>query len=45
MKSVFGTSINVVVLAACTASLRHYLIGRGDLPSEPLVANTQVTKQ
>ena len=42
VKSVFGTSINDVVLAACTHSLRNYLQTRNDLPHEPLVATIPV---
>jgi hypothetical protein len=36
--SVFGTTLNDVVLAACTHSLRDYLEAHGGVPDVPLVA-------
>ena len=42
VKSVFRTTVNDVILAACTSTLRHYLETHGDLPHEPLVATVPV---
>jgi WS/DGAT/MGAT family acyltransferase len=36
--SVFGTTVNHVVLAACTQTLRNYLEAHGGAPDAPLVA-------
>lgn len=40
--ALLGT-VNDVVLAACTSSLRAYLAARGELPDEPLVASIPVS--
>ena len=42
VKSVFRASINDVILAACTSSLRSYLEAHDDPPREPLVATIPV---
>jgi diacylglycerol O-acyltransferase len=42
VRSVFGTTVNDVVLAACTGALRRYLERRGELPDVPLVAAVPV---
>src|SRR5262249_6771023 len=39
VKKALGTTVNDVVLAACTESLRRYLIDHDDLPDRPLVAS------
>jgi WS/DGAT/MGAT family acyltransferase len=43
IKSVFGTTVNDVVLAACTQTLRQYLIAHDDLPDIPLVCSVPVS--
>ncbi len=43
IKHTFGTTINDVVLAACTESLRQYLIAHDDLPDKPLIASVPVS--
>jgi WS/DGAT/MGAT family acyltransferase len=43
IKRAFGTTVNDVVLAACTASLRSWLMGHGGLPERPLVATVPVS--
>jgi WS/DGAT/MGAT family acyltransferase len=43
VKSAFGTTVNDVVLAACTITLRHYLIAHDDLPDQPLVCSVPVS--
>ena len=43
IKSAYGTTINNVILAACTQSLRRYLIETLDLPNRPLVAAIPVS--
>jgi WS/DGAT/MGAT family acyltransferase len=40
--ALLGT-VNEVVLAACTSSLRSYLAARDELPAEPLVASVPVS--
>ena len=41
--SVFGTTVNHVVLAACTQTLRSYLEAHGGAPDAPLVAAIPVS--
>ncbi len=43
IKQAFGTTVNDVVLAACTASLRSWLSAHGGLPDRPLVATVPVS--
>src|SRR6185503_4971782 len=43
IKSTFGTTVNDVVLAACTQTLRQYLIAHDDLPEVPLVCSVPVS--
>jgi WS/DGAT/MGAT family acyltransferase len=43
IKSTFGTTVNDVVLAACTQTLRQYLIAHDDLPDQPLVCSVPVS--
>ena len=43
VKSTFGTTVNDVVLAACTQTLRHYLAAHDDLPDQPLVCSVPVS--
>jgi WS/DGAT/MGAT family acyltransferase len=43
VKTVFGTTVNDVVLAACTQTLRAYLIDQGELPDKPLVCSVPVS--
>ncbi|MFZ1866844.1 MAG: wax ester/triacylglycerol synthase family O-acyltransferase [Polyangiales bacterium] len=43
IKRAFGTTVNDVVLAACTASLRSWLLAHGGLPDRPLVATVPVS--
>ena len=43
IKKALGTTVNDVVLAACTESLRRYLIDHDDLPDRPLVASVPVS--
>jgi WS/DGAT/MGAT family acyltransferase len=43
IKSVFGTTVNDVVLAACTQTLRQYLLAHDDLPDTPLVCSVPVS--
>jgi diacylglycerol O-acyltransferase / wax synthase len=43
INSVFGTTVNHVVLAACTQSLRNYLEVHGGVPDSPLVAAIPVS--
>jgi diacylglycerol O-acyltransferase / wax synthase len=42
IRSVFGVTVNDVVLAACTLSLRRYLQRQHELPAVPLVAAVPV---
>lgn len=42
VKNVFGTTVNDVVLAACSLSLREYLRRHDDLPDVPLIAAVPV---
>jgi WS/DGAT/MGAT family acyltransferase len=43
VKSAFGTTVNDVVLAACTITLQRYLQAHDDLPDEPLVCSVPVS--
>src|SRR4029450_9037214 len=43
VNSVFGTTVNHVVLAACTQPLRNYLEVHGGVPDSPLVAAIPVS--
>ncbi|MGB5684042.1 MAG: WS/DGAT domain-containing protein, partial [Polyangiales bacterium] len=43
IKQAFGTTVNDVILAACTASLRDWLALHGGLPDRPLVATVPVS--
>jgi len=43
IKNHYNVTINDVILAACTLSLRDYLIDTEDLPSEPLVCAVPVS--
>jgi WS/DGAT/MGAT family acyltransferase len=43
ISSVFGTTVNHVVLAACTQTLRNYLETHGGVPDSPLVAAIPVS--
>jgi WS/DGAT/MGAT family acyltransferase len=43
VKSTFGTTVNDVVLAACTQTLREYLTAHDDLPDRPLVCSVPVS--
>jgi WS/DGAT/MGAT family acyltransferase len=43
IKRAFGTTVNDVVLAACCASLRSWLLTHGGLPERPLVATVPVS--
>lgn len=43
VKSTFGTTVNDVVLAACTLTLRRYLEAHDDLPDQPLVCSVPVS--
>jgi diacylglycerol O-acyltransferase len=43
INSVFGTTVNHVVLAACTQTLRNYLAAHGGVPDSPLLAAIPVS--
>jgi WS/DGAT/MGAT family acyltransferase len=43
VKSAFGTTVNDVVLAACTRTLRRYLLAHDDLPDGPLICSVPVS--
>jgi hypothetical protein len=43
IKTGFGTTVNDVVLAACTMTLQRYLTAHDDLPPEPLVCSVPVS--
>ena len=43
VKRAFGTTVNDVVLAACTYTLRNYLDAQDELPARPLVASVPVS--
>ena len=43
VRKAFGGTLNDVVMAACTESLRHYLSRHAELPEQPLVAAVPVS--
>ena len=43
LKTAYGCTVNDIVLALCTGTLRHYMIGRDELPDAPLVATCPVS--
>jgi WS/DGAT/MGAT family acyltransferase len=43
IKTAFGCTVNDVVLALCTGTLRHYMIDRDALPDTPLIATCPVS--
>jgi WS/DGAT/MGAT family acyltransferase len=43
VKTAFGTTVNDVVLAACTITLRDYLVAHDDLPDMPLICSVPVS--
>jgi diacylglycerol O-acyltransferase len=43
VKSAFGSTFNDVVMALCSSTLRRYLLERGCLPEEPLIAMVPVS--
>ena len=43
IRNAFGTTVNDVVLAACSGALRAWLLGHGGLPERALIASVPVT--
>jgi diacylglycerol O-acyltransferase / wax synthase len=43
VKNTFGTTVNDVVLAACTTSLRRWLAAHGGVPEKSLVASVPIS--
>jgi WS/DGAT/MGAT family acyltransferase len=43
IKTTFGTTVNDVVLAACTGSVRRWLETHGGIPDKPLIASVPVS--
>ncbi|PXY33028.1 diacylglycerol O-acyltransferase [Prauserella coralliicola] len=45
IKNAFNVTVNDAVLAMCAGALRRYLLERGELPEDPLVATVPVSVQ
>ncbi|MBK1788677.1 WS/DGAT/MGAT family O-acyltransferase [Prauserella cavernicola] len=45
VKNAFSVTVNDAVLAICAGALRRYLLERGELPEDPLVATVPVSVQ
>lgn len=43
LKAAFGCTVNDIVLALCSGTLREYMLSRGDLPDHSLVATCPVS--
>jgi WS/DGAT/MGAT family acyltransferase len=43
LKREHGTTVNDVVVTLCASAVRHWLLARGELPDEPLVAMVPVS--
>jgi WS/DGAT/MGAT family acyltransferase len=43
VRAAFGTTVNDVVLAGCAGALRRYLLEKGELSAEPLVAMVPIS--
>jgi len=42
IRTAYGTTINDVILAACSETLRRWLLAHGALPDRPLIANVPI---